>query len=72
MVPAGTLARYYEAGVRSTHAATRAGEWEQEMQQLSHRIFLSGGLQVDVGVAARRREGRDATDPRWVRHPAEH
>src|SRR5258708_21652434 len=44
---------------RAQAAATRAGEWEQEMQQLSRRIFLSGGMQVDVGVAARRRAERD-------------
>jgi hypothetical protein len=48
-----TLLRRAQAG------ATRAGELEQEMQQLSHRIFLSGGLNVDVGVAARRRAERD-------------
>jgi hypothetical protein len=29
------------------------------MQLLSHRIFLSGGMHVDVSVAARRRAERD-------------
>ncbi len=29
------------------------------MQQLSHRIFLSGGMYVDVAVAAHRRAERD-------------
>ena len=57
---AQTLLPVVEALLRRAQAAaTRAGEWEQEMQQLSHRIFLSGGMQVDVGVAARRRAERD-------------
>jgi hypothetical protein len=29
------------------------------MHQLNHRIFLSGGMHVDVAVAARRRAQRD-------------
>ena len=29
------------------------------MQQLSHRIFLSGGMHVDVSAAARRRAERE-------------
>jgi len=32
---------------------------EAEMQQLSQRIFLSGGLHVDVASAARRRAERE-------------
>ena len=44
---------------RAQEAALRAGELEQEMQVLSHRIFLSGGLHVDVGTTARRRAERD-------------
>lgn len=40
-------------------AAAQARELEQEMQGLSQRIFLSGGLHVDVSVAARRRAERD-------------
>ncbi|MEO6804756.1 MAG: DUF2203 domain-containing protein [Edaphobacter sp.] len=44
---------------RAQAAATRAAELEQEMQMLSHRIFLSGGMHVDVSAAARRRAERD-------------
>ena len=44
---------------RAQAAAVRAGELEQEMQLLSHRIFLSGGMHVDVSAAARRRAERD-------------
>ncbi len=44
---------------RARGAAMRAGEFEQEMQELSQRIFLSGGMHVDVGAAARRRAERD-------------
>ena len=40
---------------RAQAAATRAAEIELEMQMLSQRIFLSGGLHVDVVAAARRR-----------------
>jgi hypothetical protein len=40
-------------------AAIRAGALEQEMQELSQRIFLSGGLHVDVAAAARRRAERE-------------
>ena len=45
--------------VRARDAALRGAELELEMQQLSHRIFLSGGMHVDVSVAARRRAERD-------------
>ncbi len=55
-----TVLPVVEALLRRTQAAaTRAGELEQEMQQLSHRIFLSGGMHVNVSVAARRRAERD-------------
>ena len=39
--------------------AARGRRLELEMQQLSHRIFLSGGLHVDIVAAARRRAERD-------------
>jgi hypothetical protein len=44
---------------RAREAALRANEFEAEMQELSQRIFLSGGMLVDVSAAARRRAGRD-------------
>ena len=44
---------------RAQAAATLTRELEHEMQQLSHRIFLSGGMHVDVTAAARRRARRD-------------
>ena len=44
---------------RAREAAVRANELEAEMQALSQRIFLSGGLHVDVSAAARRRAERD-------------
>jgi hypothetical protein len=44
---------------RARTAALRAGTAEQEMQELSQRIFLSGGLHVDVAAAARRRAERE-------------
>ena len=37
----------------------KVSELEAEMQALSHRIFLSGGMHVDVVTAARRRGERD-------------
>ncbi|MEO8736024.1 MAG: DUF2203 domain-containing protein [Edaphobacter sp.] len=57
---AQTMLRVLEALLRRAQAAGgRAGELEIEMQQLSYRIFLSGGMHVDVTVAARRRAERD-------------
>jgi hypothetical protein len=57
---AQTLLPVVEALLRRAQAAAaRAGELEQEMQHLSHRIFLSGGMHVDVSVAARRRAEHD-------------
>ena len=44
---------------RAREAALRAGGFEAEMQELSQRIFLSGGMHVDVAAAARRRAERD-------------
>ena len=59
---AQTLLPVVEALLRRAQAAAvRAEELEQEMQQLSHRIFLSGGMHVDVSVAARRRAEREKT-----------
>lgn len=40
-------------------AALQAAALESEMQELSQRIFLSGGLHVDVPAAARRRAERE-------------
>lgn len=45
--------------VRARASATRSEELEQEMQQLVQRIFLTGGMHVDVSAAARRRAERD-------------
>lgn len=44
---------------RARTAALRGVELELEMQRLCHRIFLSGGMHVDVAAAARRRAERD-------------
>ncbi len=44
---------------KAREAALRAGALESEMQELSQRIFLSGGLHVDVPAAARRRAERE-------------
>ncbi|HEX3967064.1 MAG TPA: DUF2203 domain-containing protein [Edaphobacter sp.] len=57
---AQTLLPVVEALLRKAQAAaTQAGVLEKEMQQLSQRIFLSGGMHVDVSAAARRRAERD-------------
>ena len=54
------MLRVLEALLRKTQAAgIRAAEVEAEMQRLNYRIFLSGGLHVDVSSAARRRAERD-------------
>ena len=51
-----------EALLRKAQAAgSRAGELESEMQQLTQRIFLSGGMHVNVVQAARRRAERERT-----------
>jgi hypothetical protein len=44
---------------RAREAAVRANEIDGEMQALGQRIFLSGGMHVDVSAAARRRAERD-------------
>ncbi len=44
---------------RARDAALRANGFESEMQELSQRIFLSGGMHVDVAAAAKRRANRD-------------
>ena len=44
---------------RAREAAGKAGVLDGEMQELSQRIFLSGGLHVDVSAAALRRAERD-------------
>ena len=57
---AQTLLPVAETLLRKAQAAgMRAAELEEEMQQLSQRIFLSGGMHVDVAVAARRRAERE-------------
>ena len=57
---AQTLLPVVEALLRKAQAAAvEAGEHEREMQQLGHRIFLSGGMHVDVSAAARRRAERE-------------
>lgn len=45
--------------VKTQEAGRKAAEFEAEMQQLSQRIFLSGGLHVDVASTARRRAERE-------------
>jgi hypothetical protein len=44
---------------RAQAAGARADELEREMQQLTHKIFLSGGMRVNVAVAAKRRGDRE-------------
>ena len=44
---------------RARMSAVRAAGLENEMQELSQRIFLSGGMLVDVPAAARRRAERE-------------
>ncbi len=45
--------------LRAQQAAVRAAELELEMEMLNRKIFLSGGMHVDVGSASRRRAERD-------------
>jgi hypothetical protein len=57
---AQTLLPVVEALLRRAQTAgERAGELEMEMQVLNHRIFLAGGMHIDIVVAARRRAERD-------------
>jgi hypothetical protein len=44
---------------RAQTASSRAAQLDREMQELSQRIFLSGGMHVNVTMAARRRAERD-------------
>lgn len=44
---------------RAQAAAMQAVELGLEMEQLGQRIFLSGGMRVDVAVASRRRAERE-------------
>jgi hypothetical protein len=44
---------------KAQEAGRRAAELEGEMQRLSHRIFLSGGMHVNVAAAARKRAERE-------------
>jgi hypothetical protein len=57
---AQTLLPVLEGLLRRAQAAgARAAELELEMQILSQRIFLSGGMHINVVAAARRRAERD-------------
>ena len=57
---AQTLLPVLESLLRKAQAAgAKASELEAEMQALSQRIFLSGGMQVNVAQAARRRAERE-------------
>jgi hypothetical protein len=57
---AQTLLPVVEALLRRAQTAgARAAEVEREMQQLSQRIFLSGGMHVNVARAAKRRAERE-------------
>jgi len=57
---AQTLLPVVEALLRRAQiAGTHAGELEREMQELSQRIFMAGGMHVDVAQAARRRAERE-------------
>ena len=57
---AQTLLPVLESLLRKAQTAgARAGELEAEMHALSQRIFLSGGMHVDVAQAARRRAERE-------------
>jgi hypothetical protein len=60
---AQTMLRVLEALLRKAQAASsRVDALGREMQELSYRIFLAGGMQVDVTVAARRRAERDKAE----------
>jgi hypothetical protein len=57
---AQTLLPVVEALLRKAQASgRRATDLDEEMQQLSQRIFLAGGLHVDILAVARRRAERD-------------
>jgi hypothetical protein len=57
---AQTLLPVLEALLRRAIAASaKAEEMDEEMQALSQRIFLAGGMQVDVAAVAHRRGERE-------------
>jgi hypothetical protein len=57
---AQTLLPVVEALLRKAQtAAARTGELDREMQELNQRIFLAGGMHVNVAKAARRRAERE-------------
>lgn len=57
---AQTLLPVLEALLRKAQAAgIKASELESDMQELTQRIFLSGGMHVNVVQAARRRAERE-------------
>jgi hypothetical protein len=57
---AQTLLPVLEALLRRAQGAgERAGEIEAEMGELNNRIFMTGGMYVDVVTTARRRAERD-------------
>lgn len=57
---AQTLLPVVEALLRKAQAeSARASGLEMEMQALSQRIFMSGGMHVDVAKAAKRRADRE-------------
>jgi hypothetical protein len=45
--------------IKAQDAGRRAAELESEMQRLTQRIFLSGGMHVNVSAAAKRRAERE-------------
>lgn len=60
MSEAQTLLPVVESLLRRAQAAgARTSELEREMQELSRRIFMAGGMHVDVAQAARRRTERE-------------
>ena len=63
MSEAQTMLRVLEALLRKAQAAAaRVNGLGREMQELSYRIFLAGGMHVDVTAAARRRAERDKAE----------
>lgn len=57
---AQTLLPVVESLVRKAQAeGLHAGELERKMQDLNQRIFMAGGMLVDVAKAARRRAERE-------------
>ena len=62
MNEAQTVLPVVEALLRKAQAAQRrTSDLEQETQQIQQRIFLLGGVQIDIVAAARRRAERDKT-----------